>query len=208
MAFSFHLTILPVSLDRNFDNLRYILIAIGVLLGAVVIANLYTWSRIVQALIFSQRRRLQMSVGRLQTVRAEGYLQALKREVGIMVEMVQCLDAFSGQQTRLVMVVDGLDSCEQDQVLYVLDAVHLLFTEQGFPFITLLAIDPHIIIKVRLPSTFLSSSNPHAGPGRLSALNDFYIFFFHFLLPFVGQFFGTQVGLFPFRHNVDLFEFA
>lgn len=75
-------------------------------------------------------------------------LQALKREVAIMVEMVRCLDAYSGQQTRLVMVVDGLDSCEQDQVLYVLDAVHLLFTEQSSPFITLLAIDPHIIIKV------------------------------------------------------------
>lgn len=67
-----------------------------------------------------------------------------------MVEMVQCLDAFSGQQTRLVMVVDGLDSCEQDQVLYVLDAVHLLFTEHNTPFITLLAIDPHIIIKVNV----------------------------------------------------------
>jgi ankyrin repeat-rich membrane spanning protein len=75
-------------------------------------------------------------------------MKALKREVAIMVEMVRCLDAYSGQQTRLVMVVDGLDSCEQDQVLYVLDAVHLLFTEQSSPFITLLAIDPHIIIKV------------------------------------------------------------
>jgi ankyrin repeat-rich membrane spanning protein len=52
------------------------------------------------------------------------------------------------------MVVDGLDSCEQDQVLYVLDAVHLLFTEQTTPFITLLAIDPHIIIKVRWLNNF------------------------------------------------------
>lgn len=76
--------------------------------------------------------------------------------------MVQCLDAFSGQQTRLVMVVDGLDSCEQDQVLYVLDAVHLLFTEQATPFITLLAIDPHIIIKVNpvLPFQFSLYLNP------------------------------------------------
>lgn len=64
--------------------------------------------------------------------------------------MVQCLDAFSGRQTRLVMVIDGLDSCEQDQVLYVLDAVQLLFTEQATPFITVLAIDPHIISKVEL----------------------------------------------------------
>ena len=30
------------------------------------------------------------------------FIKALKREVAIMVEMVQCLDAFCGQQTRLV----------------------------------------------------------------------------------------------------------
>lgn len=131
----------------NSNHVQYTLIAIGVFLGVVIIANGYTWGRIVKSLLFSQRRKLLRIIGRLQSVRAEGYLQALKREVAIMVEMVRCLDAYSGQQTRLVMVVDGLDSCEQDQVLYVLDAVHLLFTEQSSPFITLLAIDPHIIIK-------------------------------------------------------------
>ena len=87
--------------------------------------------------------------------------------------MVQCLDAFSGQQTRLVMVVDGLDSCEQDQVLYVLDAVHLLFTEQATPFITLLAIDPHIIIKVKRPvnSILILSFNFRKCNDSLTSLN-------------------------------------
>ena len=33
-----------------------------------------------------------------------------------MVDMVNCLDAFTGQRTRLVVVVDGLDSCEQSKV--------------------------------------------------------------------------------------------
>ncbi len=33
-----------------------------------------------------------------------------------MVDMVRVLDAFTGHQTRLVVVVDGLDSCEQSKV--------------------------------------------------------------------------------------------
>jgi ankyrin repeat-rich membrane spanning protein len=33
-----------------------------------------------------------------------------------MLDMVRCLDAFTGQQSRLVVVVDGLDSCEQPKV--------------------------------------------------------------------------------------------
>jgi ankyrin repeat-rich membrane spanning protein len=32
-------------------------------------------------------------------------------------------------------------------VLSILDAVHMLFSDEGSPFIILLAIDPHIVIK-------------------------------------------------------------
>ena len=61
-------------------------------------------------------------------------------EVQLMVNMVKTLDAFTGYQTRMVVVVDGLDSCEQSRVLSVLDAVHMLFSDEGSPFIILLAI--------------------------------------------------------------------
>lgn len=61
---------------------------------------------------------------------------------------VKCLDSFTSQQTRLVVIVDGLDSCEQDKVLLVLDAVHMLFSDTTSPFIIILAIDPHVISKV------------------------------------------------------------
>ncbi|KOB76359.1 Kinase D-interacting substrate [Operophtera brumata] len=60
---------------------------------------------------------------------------------------VSCLDAFTGQQTRLVVVVDALDSCEQEKVLALLNAVHALCSDPKSPFILLLAIDPHIISK-------------------------------------------------------------
>lgn len=65
-----------------------------------------------------------------------------------MKDMVKCLDSLSSQQTRLVVIVDGLDSCEQDKVLLVLDAVHMLFSDASCPFIVILAIDPHVIAKV------------------------------------------------------------
>ena len=76
-----------------------------------------------------------------------GYLQAVKKEVTLLMEMVRGLDAFSGQQSRLIVVVDGLDSVEQRKVLSVLDTVHTLFSDPHSPFIILLAIDPHVITK-------------------------------------------------------------
>lgn len=72
---------------------------------------------------------------------------------------VKCLDSFTQQQTRLVIVVDGLDSCEQDKVLMILDAVHVLFSDPNHPFIIILAIDPHIISKVRTRTSIVAPQN-------------------------------------------------
>ncbi|XP_015439222.1 PREDICTED: kinase D-interacting substrate of 220 kDa [Dufourea novaeangliae] len=124
-----------------------IMITVVLILGVSVIANLYTWNRTLQALVFSQRRHLQRSISKLETLKSEGFIQTLRSEVSLMTEMVKCLDSFMTQQSRLVIIVDGLDSCEQDKVLLVLDAIQALFSDNGYPFVVILAIDPHIIAK-------------------------------------------------------------
>lgn len=153
-----HLTVLEEKV------LRFLLISIAVVIGAFLLANIQTFIRCIKSLIFSQRKHLQSTVAKLDLVKSEGYLQvkcslksclfrlihylqAVKNEVQLMVNMVKTLDSFTGHQTRLVVVVDGLDSCEQSKVLSVLDAVHMLFSDEGSPFIILLAIDPHVITK-------------------------------------------------------------
>ncbi|XP_034949569.1 kinase D-interacting substrate of 220 kDa B isoform X2 [Chelonus insularis] len=137
------------SIERTIDptTAHIIMITVALLLAFSVIANLYTWSRTLKALIFSQRRHLQRNIAKLDSLKSEGFLQTLKSEVSLMTDMVKCLDSFTSQQSRLVLIVDGLDSCEQDKVLLVLDAMQALFSDNGCPFVIILAIDPHIIAK-------------------------------------------------------------
>ncbi|KAF1371527.1 hypothetical protein PFLUV_G00269210 [Perca fluviatilis] len=71
--------------------------------------------------------------------------QVLKTEVELMARMAKTIDGFTQHQTRLAVVIDGLDSCEQDKVLQMLDTVRVLFSKG--PFISIFASDPHIIIK-------------------------------------------------------------
>ncbi|KAK6637747.1 hypothetical protein RUM44_008169 [Polyplax serrata] len=145
-------------------TLKILLITIGTLLAIGLVANVYTLGNLFAALIFSQRRHLQRSIARLESLKSEGFLQALKGEVTLMTEMVHCLDSFTKQQTRLVIIVNGLDSCEQDIVLMVLDAIHILFSDVNSPFIVILAIDPHIISKaVELNSRKLISETSIGG---------------------------------------------
>nr|XP_033335869.1 kinase D-interacting substrate of 220 kDa isoform X2 [Megalopta genalis] len=146
------LTVYLIDLSTNKKRIEkvtahIIMITVALILAVSIIANLYTWNRTLQALVFSQRRHLQRSISKLETLKSEGFIQTLRSEVSLMTEMVKCLDSFMAQQSRLVIIVDGLDSCEQDKVLLVLDAIQALFSDNGYPFVVILAIDPHIIAK-------------------------------------------------------------
>ncbi|CAH2990633.1 unnamed protein product [Chilo suppressalis] len=118
-----------------------VMIGACALAGVVVLANLYTWGRVLAALVLPPRTRLARALKR------DAPTLALRPELHALTHMVSCLDAFTGQQTRLVVVVDALDSCEQEKVLALLNAVHALCSDPKSPFILLLAIDPHIISK-------------------------------------------------------------
>ena len=53
------------------------------------------------------------------------FVQVLKCEVELMARMAKTIDSFTQNQTRLVGIIDGLDACEQDKVLQMLDTVRL-----------------------------------------------------------------------------------
>ncbi|KAK6976674.1 kinase D-interacting substrate of 220 kDa, partial [Biomphalaria glabrata] len=124
-----------------------VLIALASIVGLAVVANMYTWGQMFLALVFSQKKRVIRAAEHIEELKIDGFMQQLKREVDLLSKMVNCMDCFTDDQTRLVVIVDGLDSCEQDKVLQVLDTVKSLFSDDGSPFITILAVDPHIIIK-------------------------------------------------------------
>ncbi|XP_076071135.1 kinase D-interacting substrate of 220 kDa-like [Mytilus galloprovincialis] len=123
------------------------LIVFSVIIGGAFFLNIFTWGQAVIAVVWSQKRRVMNAGSQLDRIKLDGLMHKLKLEVDIMAKMVTSMDGFTENQTRLVVVVDGLDSCEQDKVLQVLDTIKTLFSDEDSPFITILAVDPQIIIK-------------------------------------------------------------
>lgn len=62
-------------------TLRIVLIITALVLCIATIANFYTWARMFGSLLFSQRRHLQRTISKLDTLKSEGFLQALRHEV-------------------------------------------------------------------------------------------------------------------------------
>ncbi|XP_025952935.1 kinase D-interacting substrate of 220 kDa isoform X2 [Dromaius novaehollandiae] len=122
-----------------------ILISVACVVGLAFILNCRTWWQVMDSVLNSQRKRLHNAASKLHKLKSEGFMKVLKCEVELMAKMAKTIDGFTQNQTRLVVIIDGLDACEQDKVLQMLDTVRVLFSKG--PFIAIFASDPHIIIK-------------------------------------------------------------
>ncbi|XP_021246170.1 kinase D-interacting substrate of 220 kDa isoform X2 [Numida meleagris] len=122
-----------------------ILISVTCVVGLAFILNCRTWWQVMDSVLNSQRKRLHNAASKLHKLKSEGFMKVLKCEVELMAKMAKTIDSFTQNQTRLVVIIDGLDACEQDKVLQMLDTVRVLFSKG--PFIAIFASDPHIIIK-------------------------------------------------------------
>lgn len=125
----------------------YLYISISFFLGfamiafyPIVLAFKYTWSNI-------PRRRVNAAARNTHKLRFEGLMQKLQVEVDLLAELIRSLDTFTRSHTRLVIVADGLDNCEQEKMVQTLDALELLFSaKRDQPFIVIIAVDPHVIV--------------------------------------------------------------
>ncbi|XP_034431903.1 kinase D-interacting substrate of 220 kDa B isoform X5 [Hippoglossus hippoglossus] len=122
-----------------------VLIAMASVVGLALLLNCRTWWQVADSVLNSQRKRLHNAANNLHRLKSEGFMKVLKNEVELMSKMAKTIDGFTQNQTRMAVIIDGLDACEQDKVLQMLDTVRVLFSKG--PFISIFASDPHIIIK-------------------------------------------------------------
>ncbi|KAL0964954.1 hypothetical protein UPYG_G00274860 [Umbra pygmaea] len=127
------------------QTVNAVLVAMASVVGLALLLNCRTWWQVADSVLNSQRKRLHSAANRMHKLKSEGFMKVLKNEVELMARMAKTIDGFTQNQTRLAVIIDGLDSCEQDKVLQMLDTVRVLFSKG--PFISIFASDPHIIIK-------------------------------------------------------------
>ncbi|XP_032590955.1 kinase D-interacting substrate of 220 kDa isoform X1 [Drosophila grimshawi] len=123
-----------------------ILVAIYVIaavLVTLICTHLHVLAKICGSLFISHKRQLKRAVRSNENAP----LTMLGAEVAVLTDMVKCLDAFTNQQSRLVGVIDALDSCDTERILTLLNAVQTLLSAPNRPFVLLISVDPHVIAK-------------------------------------------------------------
>uniref|UniRef100_A0A158Q798 ANK_REP_REGION domain-containing protein n=1 Tax=Elaeophora elaphi TaxID=1147741 RepID=A0A158Q798_9BILA len=114
---------------------------------AVVLTLYPLYLLFVYGFVNMPKKRINIAAQKITKLHFEGFMQKLQHEVNLLANMIRSLDFFTNSQTRLIVVVDGLDNCEQERMVQTLDALELLFcTHADRPFVVTIAVDPHIII--------------------------------------------------------------
>ncbi|XP_069799679.1 NTPase KAP family P-loop domain-containing protein 1-like isoform X2 [Dendropsophus ebraccatus] len=101
---------------------------------------------VVRNAIVTQKGKVEQKMNRTNMSAQLGFMSDVKREVKIITRYLQLMEVFHRQKIRVVLEITNLDKCMPDKVVGVLNAMNILLSDPNAPFISILAVDPQIIV--------------------------------------------------------------
>eukprot|EP00079_Xenopus_tropicalis_P037870 XP_017951641.1 PREDICTED: uncharacterized protein LOC100144969 isoform X2 [Xenopus tropicalis] len=111
--------------------------AAGVLRAAVLV---------IKNTIITQKGKVEQKMNRTDMSSQLGFMSDVKREVKIITRYIQLIEIFQRRKIRIVLEITNLDKCLPDKIVGVLNAMNILLSDPNAPFISVLSVDPSIII--------------------------------------------------------------
>ncbi|XP_071980264.1 NTPase KAP family P-loop domain-containing protein 1-like [Engystomops pustulosus] len=102
---------------------------------------------VVRNAIVTQKGKVQQKMNRTDMSSQLGFMSDVKREVKIITRYLQLMEIYQRQKIKVVLEITNLDKCMPDKVVGVLNAMNILLSDPNAPFISILAVDPRIIIE-------------------------------------------------------------
>uniref|UniRef100_A0A452I0J5 KAP NTPase domain-containing protein n=1 Tax=Gopherus agassizii TaxID=38772 RepID=A0A452I0J5_9SAUR len=101
---------------------------------------------VVRNVIVTQKTQLERQMNRTDLSAQLGFMSSVKSEVRTITRFLQFMEIFQRRKLQVVLEITHLDRCSPDKVVGVLDAMNILLSDYDAPFISILAVDPSIIV--------------------------------------------------------------
>ncbi|KAI8495400.1 KAP P-loop domain, partial [Branchiostoma belcheri] len=119
----------------------------AVALGAGMLSNATKIWSFLRKMAVSQTARLVARTTKPNFDQELGFMAKVKTEVNVITYLLRYFESARRKQYRVIVVVDDLDRCPKDKVIKVIEAVGILLSDPNSHFISLLAVDPRIVVK-------------------------------------------------------------
>ncbi|XP_041035333.1 NTPase KAP family P-loop domain-containing protein 1 isoform X2 [Carcharodon carcharias] len=127
----------------------YLMALEGVGFGLIGCSALLTMKNSVMVgknILVSQRAKMESLMNKSDFSAQLGFMNDVKQEIKILTNFIHYIEIFERRKIRIVLKIVSLDRCTPDKVVGVLDAMNILLSDLNAPFISVLAVDPSIIV--------------------------------------------------------------
>ncbi|XP_056268550.1 NTPase KAP family P-loop domain-containing protein 1 isoform X2 [Pseudoliparis swirei] len=76
-----------------------------------------------------------------------GFMNEVRKEMWFLSQFIQFMEVFERRRIRVVLKITNLDRCSPKKIVAVLDAINILLSDEESPYISILAVDPDVIVQ-------------------------------------------------------------
>ncbi|XP_028257440.1 NTPase KAP family P-loop domain-containing protein 1 isoform X3 [Parambassis ranga] len=102
---------------------------------------------IVKNLIFTQDTNIRRGMDNERISNQLGFMNEVRKEMWFLSCFIQFMEVFERRRIRVVLNITNLDRCSPDKIISVLEAINILLSDEESPFISILAVNSHVLVK-------------------------------------------------------------
>ncbi|XP_060712032.1 NTPase KAP family P-loop domain-containing protein 1 isoform X2 [Hemiscyllium ocellatum] len=141
------ISIFGASIGEMGNNFALALEGLGFgLIGCSAFLTMKNSLAVGKNMIVSQKAKMESLMNKTDFSAQLGFMNDIKQEVKILTNFIKYIEVFERRKIRIVLEIMSLDRCTPDKVVGVLDAMNILLSDPDAPFISVLAVDPSIIV--------------------------------------------------------------
>ncbi|XP_062408212.1 NTPase KAP family P-loop domain-containing protein 1-like isoform X2 [Sardina pilchardus] len=136
-------------------------VAIGAL-GLPAMVGLRFFLLTLKNLFYNQGRNILKKMNSTTVSDQMGFMNKVRKEVAVLADFIHFMEIFEKRKVRVVLEITNLDRCRPDRIIQTLEAINILLSGENVPFVSILAIDPSVVVKSLENSIFFARSHSNS----------------------------------------------
>ncbi|KAM6950871.1 NTPase KAP family P-loop domain-containing protein 1 [Lycodopsis pacificus] len=98
-------------------------------------------------LIFSQDLNIKRGMDNERISIQLGFMNEVRKEMWFLSQFIQFMEVFERRRIRVLLKITNLDRCSPKKIVAVLDAINILLSDEESPYISILAVNPDVLVQ-------------------------------------------------------------
>lgn len=98
-------------------------------------------------LLFNQDLNIKKGLDNERISSQLGFMNDVRKEIWFLSRFIQFMEVFERRRIRVVLKITNLDRCSPTKIVATLEAIDILLSDEESPFISILAVNPDVLMK-------------------------------------------------------------